>query len=161
MMNKRFHTLIFMLVLTALASCASLQPKAVSFEYLPALYQGGAADDLAPGFFVVNSPSELEVIVQKYQFQQGSSEIDLAYLLQNRTLLFVHGGLVPTSGHEVQIVEIKTSKRRIELSLRLQKPGKNCLVANAHEIPLQMVLIDKWSGNKQALQIVTFEKDCR
>lgn len=160
-MNKLARTLFLLFGLTLLGACAALQPQPATFEYLPRLYQGGTIDSLAPGVFVINSQSELEALAQKYRLQQGPYEIDLDFQLLNRTLLVVHAGRVATSGYQVEITEINTSKRKMEVKFRLQKPGKNCLIANVPEIPLQMVLINKWEGNKQAVEMETFEKDCR
>lgn len=160
MLEKSYRVGLVGILVIALWSCASQKPQPILFENIQVRYQS-AFHEQGPDAYLINSVAELDSVLAKLQLSAGAGGIDMAELLQDRSLILVYGGNRPTAGHKLHVLKINRLKKELQIKSRLFVPGTNCYVPQVITYPLQVVAIPKIQDVRLTLDLLQSTQDCK
>lgn len=134
--------------------------QVLPFENIQVRYQS-AFNESKPNVFLINTPAELEKVLQELKLTANPGSIDLAEFLAEQSLLLVYGGNRPTSGHKLHVLKVTRSRKELIIKSRLFVPGANCYVPQVVTYPLQVVAIPKTQGVRLTLDLLQSTQDCK
>ena len=132
----------------------------VPFENIQVRYQS-AFNEAKPNAYLINTPEELEKVLQELKLTANPGSIDLGQLLAEQSLLLVYGGNRPTAGHKLHVLKVTRSRKELTIKSRLFVPGANCYVQQLLTYPLQVVAIPKTQGVRLTLDLLQSTQDCK